>query len=149
MNNIPEQRTKKLKERAALLVWITGLLLLISALWIFTSPLQANNLMRSVNNTLKNNDDSRRLSQYYRMKSGKSSPIGYWFTIYNSSEKMFVFGVFQNGILIPLGAVVSANGDVTEIIPLSTHAVQVFGDISDSVLQVYINRIEETSGGKS
>ena len=145
MKNSPEQRNQKFKEKAALLSWVTGLLLIISALWIFTQPLQASNLMRSVNNVFKYNDDTRRLSGFINMKSGKAAPLGYWFTIYNSSDKMFVFGVFQNGILIPLGAVVSANGAVNEVIPLSAHAVQVFGDISDSVMQVYVNRIEKAA----
>jgi len=146
MSNKPERQRQNLKDKMILLAWVTGLLLIISALWIFSQGLQASNLMRSVNNVLKNNDDSRRLSQFNKMKTNKTTPLGYWFTMYNSSDKMFVFGVFQNGILIPLGAVVAANGTVNEVIPLSAHAVQVFSDISDSIMQIYIGRIEEAAG---
>ena len=134
-----------LKDRAVLLAWITGLLLLISVIWITTQPLQAYNLLRAVNSVLVNSDDSRRLGSYMKTKAGKAGLLGYWYSMYNSSDRMFVFGVFQNGILIPLGAVVSANDKVNEIIPLSAHAVQVYSEISGSIMQVYINRIEEAA----
>ena len=53
-----------------------------------------------------------------------------------------MFPVFQNGILIPLGAVVSPDGDVQEIIPLSAHSVQIFDRLPQSVIQMYVRRIE-------
>ena len=145
MNKVPQRRGNNLKDRGVLFTWITGLLLLISLIWILTQPLQANNLLRTVNSVFINNDDSRRLGSYLRTKKGKTGLLGYWYSMYNSSEKMFVFGVFQNGILIPLGAVVSADSKVEEIIPLSAHAVQIYDELSESILQIYINRIEEAA----
>jgi hypothetical protein len=68
--------------------------------------------------------------------------MGYWYSLYNSQEMMFVFNFFMDGILIPLGAVVSADGNVVEVIPLSAHALQVFNDLPQSILQMYIRRIE-------
>jgi hypothetical protein len=65
--------------------------------------------------------------------------------MYNDTDKMFVFTVFQDGILIPLGAIVSSNGTVNEILPLSAHAVQVFDNFPKSVLQTYIDRIEDAA----
>jgi len=131
-----------LKEKAILLGWITGFLLLISLLWIATQGVQTNILMRSVNNTFINNNDTRRVSGHIHQKTGSAGLFGYWYLMSNSKDKMFVFTVFQDGILIPLGAVVTEDNSVTEIIPLSAHAIQVFDALPKSILQLYISRIE-------
>jgi hypothetical protein len=131
-----------MKDKVILFAWITGLLLLISMLWILTGPLQTNYLLRTVNNVFTNNNDTRRLSAYVRQKVPRAGLFGYWFSMHNSQDKMFVFTVFQDGILIPIGAVVSANGTVEEIMPLSAHAVQTFSRLPDSILQIYVSRIE-------
>lgn len=135
----------ELKDRAILLGWIAGLLIIISVIWIFSQPLQANYLLRTVNNVLINNNDSRRVLKYMPGKPGRAGLIGFWYSMYNSSELLLVFTVFQDGILVPLGAVVSANGNVEEIIPLSAHAVQIYEKMPQSILQIYIKRIENTA----
>jgi hypothetical protein len=134
----------KYKDKLVLLSWIVGLLLFISMIWIFTQPRQSYYLLKSVNNVLGNSDDTRRLSAFLPKKPHKVEPLGYWFSIHNSPDEMFVFAVFHDGINIPLGAVFSANDGVREIIPLSSHAVQVFENLPQSVLQIYISRIEES-----
>ena len=131
-----------MKEKALLFGWIAGLLLIISLFWIFTHGLQTHYLLRTVNNVLISKNDPRRLNEHLNIKSGKSSPLGFWYSMYGSTDNMFIFSVFQDGILIPLGAIVSSNGDVTDIIPLSAHATQVFNNMPKSILQVYINKIE-------
>ena len=137
-----------MKDKAVLFAWIAGLLLLISALWIFTQPLQTNYLLRTINNVLISNNDSRRLSAYMQKRAQEPGLFGYWYLMLNSTDQMFVFTVFQNGILIPLGAVVSANGTVEEIIPLSAHARQTFDELPESILQMYVSRIENRQGGR-
>jgi len=131
-----------MRDKALFFGWVTGLLLLISLLWILTTPLQANYLMRSVNNVLNNNNDTRRLSSYLKNHGGKAGLYGYWYSVQYSNDKMFIFSAFQDGILIPLGAVVADTGDVKEILPLSAHAVQVFKELPESILKMYTNRIE-------
>jgi hypothetical protein len=133
-----------LKDKAILLGWIFGLLMIISVIWIISQPAHAFNLLRTVNNVFINNNDSRRISKYIPIKRGKANPLGYLYSMYNSSEFFFVFTVFQDGILVPLGAVISDNGSVEEIIPLSAHAVQIFDKIPISILQIHIRRIEST-----
>ncbi|MCL2809521.1 MAG: hypothetical protein FWD24_05590 [Treponema sp.] len=145
MSKIQLHQIQDIKDKVILSCWVAGLLLLISVLWIATTPLQANYLLRNVNNVLLNNNDSRRISEYIHVKNRKTEILGYWYQMYNSAEKMFVFTVFQNGILIPLGAIVSTYGEVEEIIPLSAHAVQVFDGLPESILQMYIIRIEESA----
>jgi hypothetical protein len=136
-----------LKDKAILLGWITGLLLLISLLWIITQPVQSYYLMRTVNNVFINNNDTRRLSAsvhapFSQQRSEKASLLGYWYSMHNTTDYMFVFAVFQDGIMVPLGAVVSPNGRVNEVIPLSAHAVYVFDRLPQSILQMYVTRIE-------
>jgi len=131
-----------LKDKAVLLGWIAGLLMLISLIWILSQNIQAHYLLRSINDVFISNDDERRVIGLLQKKHGKTVPMGYWYSMYNNKENMFVFTVFKDGILIPLGAIVSDNGNVQEIIPLSAHAVQVFNSLPKSILQIYIKRIE-------
>jgi hypothetical protein len=144
MSKLPKCRLEGIKDKAVLFGWIAGLLLLISMLWILTQPLQGYYLLRSVNSVFINNNDSRRLTEYLPVKSKKAGPFGFWFSMRNTDDRFFVFAVFQNGILVPLGAVVAANGSVNELIPLSAHAVQVFNELPDNILRIYTGRIEET-----
>jgi len=138
-----ENNKKDLKDTAILFGWIAGLLLLISMLIIFTVPVQTFYLLRNINNVLISNSDTRRLTAYIQQKPAKAEPFGYWFSMLNSENRMFVFSVFNDGILIPLGAVVSADGSVEEVIPLSAHAVQAFEALPESLIQMYVRRIEK------
>jgi hypothetical protein len=131
-----------LKEKAIFIGWVTGLLILISMIWIFSQTVQANFLLRTINNVLINNNDSRRVTSYIQKKPVNPGLLGYWYSIGNSTDQMFAFTVFKDGILVPFGAVVSSDNNVEEIIPLSSHAVQVFDNIPRRVLQMYITRIE-------
>jgi len=135
-----------LKDKAILFAWIAGLLLLISVLWVLTFSVQSKNLIRSVNNVFINNNDDRRVSKYIQHRSGNADLLGYWYSMLNSTDEMFVFGIFQDGILVPLGAVVSQDGKVKDVLPLSAHASQVFAGLPKSILQMYINRIEKNKG---
>jgi len=133
------------KDKAILTCWIAGLLILVSIIWIFTQNIQAFYLLRTVNNVLINNNDTRRVYTFIPGKAAKEGLLGYWYTMNNPANEMFVFTVFQNGILVPLGAVVSSYGDVEEIIPLSAHAEQIFDDLPKGLLQMYIDKIEITA----
>ena len=147
MNNIRERYIAELKDKAILFAWIMGLLLFISLLWILTQPLQSNYLMRTVNNIFINNDDDRRLSASLPVRSEDRQDLnllGYWYAMFNSTDKMFIFAAFQDGILVPLGAIVSQNGNVNEILPLSAHAEQIFDTLPESVLRMYTARIESS-----
>ncbi|WP_461256222.1 hypothetical protein [Treponema sp. R80B11-R83G3] len=133
-----------MKDKAILLGWITGLLLLISVLWISIQSVHAFYVLRAVNSVFMNNEDSRRVSKFLHSKAGKAQVLGFWYSM-NSSDKMFVFTVFKDGILVPCGAIVSPEGTVSEIMPLSAHAMQIFDGLPKSVLQMYMGRIEEAA----
>jgi hypothetical protein len=133
-----------LKNKVVLSCWITGFLILISITWIFTQNIQTFYLLRTVNNVLINNNDSRRVYSYIPEKTAKKGLLGYWYSMSNPADQMFVFTVFQDGILVPFGAVVSS-GVVEEIIPLSAHAEKIFDNLPQGILQMYINKIEITA----
>ena len=137
----------KIKDKAVLAAWITGIILLISVLWILTQGVQASYLMRSVNKIFISNDDARRAVSPIQQKSDNANMIGYWYSMINTSDRLFVFAVFNDGILVPLGAVVSAEGKVNEIMPLSAHAVYVFKTLPEIIIQMYANRIEASVSG--
>jgi hypothetical protein len=134
-----------MKDKAILLGWIIGLLLLTSVLWISIQSVHAFHILRSVNGVFMNNDDSRRVSKFLPVKAGKAEALGYWYSMNNSLDKMFVFTVLKDGILVPLGAIVSPDGSVNEIMPLSAHAIQIFDRLPKSILQMYTGRIEEAA----
>ena len=133
------------KDKLVLFCWITGLLLIISVFLIITQSVQAKHLMRTINSVFISNDDPRRVVSSITQKTGKADLMGYWYNFYNSQDKLFVFTVFQDGILVPLGAVVSYGGNVKEIIPLSAHARQIFENLPQSILQMHIKRIEDAA----
>jgi len=135
----------ELKDKALLFGWIAGLLLFISVLWIATHGAQGYYLMRAVNSVFINNDDPRRVTSLLQKPDRENKHqnlMGFWYSMHLSQDSMFVFTVFQDGIMLPLGAIVSPDGNVEEIIPLSAHSEYVFDSLPKSVLQMYITRIE-------
>jgi len=130
------------RDRLILAGWIVGLLAAITLLWALTRPLQARYLLKTVNRALVVSGDTRLLDAEIARPAGKSSLLGYWYSMYNSTQRMFVFGAIQDGILLPCGAVVSENDEVIEIIPLSAHAGQVLENMPQSVMLIYARRIE-------
>jgi len=131
-----------MKNKAIIFGWVMGFLLFLSLIWILSQPLQKRYLLMAINNVLIAKGDARRVVAYKDVNDGKAGLFGYWFMLNNSPNSMFVFASFQDGILVPLGAVVSDNGSVEDIIPLSDHAAQIADKLPASVLQLYITRIE-------
>jgi hypothetical protein len=131
-----------IRDRLVLLGWIAGLLAAIALLWALTRPVQARYLMQTANRALAAAGDTRRLGAETARPAGKSGLLGYWYSMYNATERMFIFGAIQDGILVPCGAVVSDTGEVMEIIPLSAHARQVLEHMPPSVMRIYVRRIE-------
>jgi len=136
------RNSDSIKNKAIIFGWVAGLLFFLSLIWILSQPLQKYYLLRTINNVLISSGDSRRITDYKGANNEKNGLFGYWFLMYGSEGKMFVFAAFQDGILVPLGAIVSDNGSVDDIIPLSVHAMQIADKLPMSVLQVYIARIE-------
>lgn len=138
----------ELKGRAAFLGWIAGLLLAGMLLWSLTQSLQARGLLRAVNKVLVSLEDSRRLSGPLGRRPISANPMGVWYSMLGSGAHMFVFAIMWDGILIPCGALVSPQGTVEELLPLTEHARRLLDQLPQSVVQMYVRRIEAASAGR-
>lgn len=136
------------KDKLILFGWIAGLMILISVIWVSTGKVQADFLARAVNNVFIDNGDPRRAGEYLSEKTKKAGVFGYWYSLSNSASEIFVFTVFQNGILVPFGAVISSGGEVSEIIPLSAHAAEIHSNLPDSVTRIYVSKIAKSASAE-
>jgi hypothetical protein len=139
------------KNKAISVCWIAGLLILIALLWILTQPLMARYLLRTVNRAFINTGRPYRIASSLTQGRENSSLLGYWYSMVNTQDRMFVFAFLRDGILVPLGAIVSPEGDVKEMIPISAHAVQIMDELPDKIQQIYATRIEaaaKNDGGR-
>jgi hypothetical protein len=93
-------------------------------------------------------EDSRRLAAPAGRRFITANPMGVWYSIANSESMMFVFAIMWEGILIPCGAQVSPEGKVEELLPLSAHARQLFGQLPQGIMRLYIRRVEAAAAGK-
>jgi hypothetical protein len=75
--------------------------------------------------------------------------MGSWYTLTEGEGLFFVFTLFREGITIPCGALVNPAGKVEELIPLSGHGMETMDRIPRGVIEVYIRRIEASSGRKA
>jgi hypothetical protein len=136
--------TSVVKDRAILLGWIAGLVLIIALLWSLSFPFRSACLLRSANKTLALMDDPRRLAAPL-LHPVPAGPLGCWYTLSESRSLFLVFAIIKDGILVPCGAEIAESGLVTEIIPLGSHAGQAMAQIPQGLIQVYIRRIESAA----
>jgi hypothetical protein len=135
----------KYKDKAISFCWIAGLLILIAMLWILSQPLMARYLLRTVNRAFINTGQPHRITSSLAPSRENSTLLGYWYSIVNSQDRMFVFTIMRDGILVPLGVIVSPEGDLKDMIPLSAHAMQIMDELPDKVQQIYASRIEKAA----
>jgi hypothetical protein len=130
------------RDKAVFLGWIAGLLLAGLLLWSLTQSLQARYLLRAVNRVLIFREDTRRLAAPLNVRSLSAAPLGVWYSMIDSDSAMFVFALMWDGMLIPCGALVTTEGQVTDLIPLSGSAGQLLDRIPQRIIEIYIRRVE-------
>ena len=138
-----------LKDRVILLGWIVGLVLAVVLLWSLTFSFRSACLMRSTNKVLASQEDSRSLSAPLSQHFASPVPLGCWYSLADSDSLFFVFAIVRDGILVPCGAEISDRGEVTDIVPLGSHARQVMDRIPRGVVQIYIQRIESAAAKRT
>jgi len=131
-----------LKDRAILAGWIVGLVLVASLAWSLTFGFRLNVLMRAANRALVAVEDTRRLSEPLPRAFQTREFLGGWYTVAGSDSLFLVFAIMRDGILVPHGAEVSAEGRVLEMVPLGYHARQVADRLPRGLVDVYARRIE-------
>jgi hypothetical protein len=143
--------TYVLKDRAILVAWVAGLVLIASLLWFLSFPFRSVCLMNSTNKILASLNDAgsdappKILSAPLLHPFSGSAPLGCWYRIADSNSLFYVFVLMHGGILVPCGAEISEEGGIDEIIPLGSHARQVMGRIPQSLVQAYAHRIESAA----
>jgi hypothetical protein len=87
-------------------------------------------------------DEPLQLDGVLDMRSLKRIPLGKWYNIAGSADRILVFPLISGGAALPCGAVVSPDGKVARVIPLGDHGEQLFKNLPQGILRVYIHRIE-------
>ena len=136
-----------LKDRAIFLAWVSGLILIALLLWSFSYSFRAELLMRVTNRALNVMKIESHLSAPLPHRSARTGPLGCWYSLSESDSLFFVFTIMREGILVPCGAEISENGEVITVIPLGSHARQVIERIPQSIIQIYVRRIEALAAG--
>jgi hypothetical protein len=131
----------RLKDGGILLGWIVGILAAGGLVWFFTQPLRTKALMRSVNGVLLSRGDSRRLAAHLSAPPEPERPLGVWFTRTDSAGRAVVFAMMDYGIQASFAAMLSPQGDLEELIPLSGHAERIQERLSPEFTQLYLRRI--------
>ena len=135
-----------LKDRAVLCGWIAGLTVLALVLWSLTFNFRSAHLMRSTNKVLASMEDQRVLSTPLPRPAANHIPLGSWYHIAGTNAMFAVFTIMHNGILVPCGAEISANGKVIDVIPLGNLARSVMDRIPKGLIQIYIRHLEASAG---
>ena len=136
---------RELKDRLLFIGWIGGLVLMGSLLWILSKPILSSYLQRSVNQSMEASGLSVRISAAQSLPPVKQIPLGMWYSVYPTGDLFFVFPVFQDGVLDICGAILSPENKVTQIVPVSAHACQVYGRIAPGIISMYTRRIENAA----
>jgi len=131
-----------LRDRAILAGWIVGLVLAASLIWSFTFSFRLNVLMHATNRALAASQDVRWLDEPLPREFQTRELLGAWYTLADSDSLFFVFAIMRDGILVPYGAEISAEGRILEMVPLGYHARQVMDGIPRGLIDVYARRIE-------
>ncbi|MDR2110615.1 MAG: hypothetical protein LBP32_04840 [Spirochaetaceae bacterium] len=136
------------KNAGILAGWIGGILIAGGLAWFLTQPLRVNFLMRAVNQVFLRAGEAHRLSAAIPPENHER-PFGSWYALENSPDRAVVFSVMIDGVLASFAAIVSPEGTVDSVIPLSGHAVQIMDRLPGSTLRPYIRRVEAESAGRN
>ena len=143
--------TDVLKDRAILVAWIAGLVLVASLLWFLSFPFRSACLMNATNKILASMDNDgsgappKLLSAPLLRPFRGPASLGCWYRVADSNSLFYVFVLMNGGILVPCGAEITEEGELGGIIPLGSHARQVMGRIPPNLIQVYAQRIESSA----
>ncbi|MDR1429847.1 MAG: hypothetical protein LBI85_06110 [Spirochaetaceae bacterium] len=133
------------KEWGVIAAWIGGILLLNTLLWVFTGAVREERFIQTVNRSLSETNDPRRIRKIQDKKAAPSGAFAHWYELEDGTGKAAVFSVLSGGVPASCLATVSQDGKVTGIIPLSGHSARVLEAMPQSILGIYRRKLE--SGG--
>ncbi|MDR2758910.1 MAG: hypothetical protein LBB78_05980 [Spirochaetaceae bacterium] len=120
--------------------WLLGIFLLGGLLWYGTQGARAGAMIRSVNMVLEARDDPRRLEAplFPRLTPEQ----GRWFSLNGSNGRAVVFSIITNGTFVPFAAMISPDGKVEELVPLTGNSIRMADRLSPEIMAIYVRRIE-------
>jgi hypothetical protein len=124
--------------------WIGGLVLFGILIWGLTGPLRSQVLTMSVNKILDRSGNPYRLDRAIGAlgKPGRAMQLGSWFTLRDTGGRAVVFPLMAGPNAAAVMALLSPEGKVESLVPLSTSAVQLFERLPAEAIQLYIRRAE-------
>ncbi|MDR2807485.1 MAG: OmpA family protein [Spirochaetaceae bacterium] len=139
-----ENKISVLKNAGIIAGWIASFIIVWGLLFGLTQEMRAQILKESVNRTLKELQDPRKLDQIIPAKvlPKNMGSLGTWYTQAGSEERLCVFSIMNDGIPVPCLASLSEEGTVKELLPLNAAARQIIRNLSPETLALYVNRME-------
>jgi hypothetical protein len=139
-----EERRYEIRDMGVLAAWIAGLCLVGGLAWLLTQPLRSGFIIHTVNRTLEQNGESRRLEAPVSPwgKNGVIFQLWSWYTVKEETGRAVVFPIMDDGIFAPYVVFLSIQGTAGPFIPLSVHAGRLLNRLPHEVLQTYVQRIE-------
>jgi hypothetical protein len=140
MGRIKFKDILRFKELGVLGGWLLGILLLGGLVWYGTQDARIRRMIRSVNMVLEAREDPRRLQAplFPRLIPEQGS----WFSLIGTQGKAVVFSVIAKGTFLPFAAMISPEGEVEELIPLTGNSIRMADCLSPETIAIYIRRIE-------
>ena len=129
------------------LAWFLGPLILGAFCWILSQPIRNRGMIRQVNQVLSMDGMPYRLEGAiapWGMK-GQAMQVGTWYRVVNSETWAVVFSIFQGGVNGSFLALISPEGAVDSLIPLSAVSLRMLDQLSQGVLELYTRRIEASA----
>jgi hypothetical protein len=133
------------KEWGLFAAWIGGLVLAGILLWGLTGSLRSQIVLTSANKVLDRSGIPYRLDRAIGAlgKPGRAMQLGSWFTLRNTGGLAVVFPLMAGPNTAAAMALLSPEGKVESLVPLSTGAAQLFERLPAGTVQLYIRRAEE------
>jgi hypothetical protein len=125
--------------------WMGAFMLAGILLWGLTGNIRSQVMMSSVNSLLARSDSPYRLDRQIGAlgRPGRAMQMGSWFTLKNSSNRAVVFPLIAGTNIAAVLVLLSPEGKVESLVPLSINAAQLFERLPAGAIQLYIRRAEE------
>jgi hypothetical protein len=140
----PTELLRRYRQMGIFLGWVAGLFLVGALGWIFTQPVRTRMLIRSVNRVLADSGEDLRLDAPISPwgMPGRAMQGGSWFTTLDGEDRGIVFPIMSGGIMVSFLGIISPEGTLRSLIPLSRHAEKMWDRLPPEYLRIYVNRIE-------
>ena len=128
-----------LKESLIIAGWICGLIILSGLCWYFTHPVRNRIQINSINQVLEQSGNPGRIIERIQGRN-RAGGLGSYYT-FTGNSSAFVFTFIGEGAFFPCAAILAADGEVVEIIPLNRSGQRFMERASPQVINIYLNRI--------